>query len=232
MKSIKTRRTVPACLSYRKKGEIMKYTHVIWDFNGTILDDVDVCIDSVNVLLSARSMPLITSREYYCSIHSFPVTAYYERLGFDFSKESYDALAVEWVDQYLSRVPQAKLHKGALEMLEYMRQIGLGRVLLSATEEDMLKRQATELGIDRCFDEICGMDNIYAHGKKSLAQKWRAEHPNAVALFVGDTDHDLEVAQAIGADCVLFSGGHQSRERLLPAGYPVINQLDELKSFL
>ena len=29
----------------------MKYTHILWDWNGTLLDDVMISIDCVNVLL-------------------------------------------------------------------------------------------------------------------------------------------------------------------------------------
>ena len=47
--------------------------------------------------------------------------------------------------------------------------------------------------------------------------------------MVGDTDHDLEVANALGIRCVLFSGGHQPREKLAAAGAPVI---DDLRSLL
>ena len=124
------------------------------------------------------------------------------------------------------------VYPGVLEVIKDCRERGMVQVLLSATELGMLQRQVESLRIGDFFDEVCGMDNIYAHGKVSLGQKWRAEHPDAKVLFVGDTDHDLAVARVIGADCVLFSGGHQSRERLLANGCPVIDSFSELKSYL
>lgn len=210
----------------------MKYTHIIWDFNGTIFDDVDIGIESVNVLLAARHMPLITSRNYYRSVHSFPVIDYYRKIGFDFSKESFDDIAVEWVNEYLSRVPCAGVNPEALEMLGFVRTLGLKQILLSATELEMLKGQVADLGIEHYFDEICGMDNIYAHGKKSLAERWRREHPDAKALLIGDTDHDFEVACEMGADCILFAGGHQSREQFMSLDCAVVDSLLAVKSFL
>jgi len=210
----------------------MKYTHIIWDFNGTIFDDVDIGIESVNVLLAARHMPLIPSRDYYRSVHSFPVIDYYRKIGFDFSKESFDDIAVEWVNEYLSRVSRAGVNPEALEMLGFVRTLGLKQILLSATELEMLKGQVADLGIEHYFDEICGMDNIYAHGKKSLAERWRREHPDAKALLIGDTDHDFEVACAMGADCILFAGGHQSREQFMSLDCAVVDSLLAVKSFL
>ncbi len=44
-------------------------------------------------------------------------------------------------------------------------------------------------------------------------------------LFIGDTIHDHEVAKLIGADCVLVSNGHVSRERLKNTGAPVFEDL-------
>ncbi len=209
----------------------MNYTHIIWDFNGTLLNDVDIGIQSINILLKARGLNELDG-DIYREVSGFPIVDYYKRIGFDFSQEPYDKLALEWVAQYTSRMDEAKLYEGALDMLAYVRDGGVGQILLSATELNMLKDQVASLGIGAWFDEICGMDNVYAHGKRSLAERWRENHPSAKVLFVGDTDHDLEVAEAIGADCVLFSGGHQSRVRLVRLGYPVIDHLTELKNFL
>lgn len=210
----------------------MKYTHIVWDFNGTILDDVRICIESVNVLLEARGLAKLESTEAYRAVQEFPVIEYYKKIGFDFSKESFDDVAVEWVKEYMDRFPSTGTYAGVLDVVKDCAEQGARQVLLSATQLKMLQGQVKALGISDCFDEICGMDNIYAHGKISLAESWRASHPDAKVLFVGDTDHDLAVARAIGADCVLFSGGHQSRERLASLGAPVIDRFEELKAYL
>ena len=78
-----------------------KYTHVIWDFNGTVLDDVRACINSMNALLAARGLPLLTE-ERYKKVFGFPVEEYYGRLGLDLAAEDFKTvLAPEWVEQYL-----------------------------------------------------------------------------------------------------------------------------------
>ena len=55
----------------------MDYTHILWDFNGTILDDVSVGINAINVLLKRRKMPIIFSQEEYRAKFCFPVIDYY-----------------------------------------------------------------------------------------------------------------------------------------------------------
>ena len=81
----------------------------IWDFNGTILDDVEVGIRSVNHLLRERGLRTIESREAYRQIFGFPVEEYYRKLGFDFEKEPYEVIAPLWVEQYLKNVKDAPL---------------------------------------------------------------------------------------------------------------------------
>ena len=151
----------------------MKYTDIIWDFNGTILDDVEAGIISVNKLLSSRGLPTIPEH------------------------------------------------------------------VLSATELSMLKNQLFELGIADRFSSVYGLDNIHASSKTELAKRWREENPDAVALFIGDTEHDFVTAKTIGCDCALVCGGHQSKEKLIGCAgafvfedvYALLSSLDENASF-
>ena len=209
----------------------MKYTHLIWDFNGTVLDDVEIGIASANALLARCGLSPIPSVEYYRSVFGFPVRDYYRRLGIDFSKTSFEELAPIWVEEYLSRVDKASLYDGVLETLVQLKRKGVRQILLSATEIDMLKGQLEALGIESYFDGIFGADNIHASSKKKQAEMWCLENPSAKPLFFGDTNHDFEVAEAVGGDCILFSGGHQSEERLLEIGCPVVRRISDIVSY-
>ena len=60
------------------------HTHLIWDFNGTILQDMDLGIRCTNTMLTERGLPVIPSVEAYREIFGFPIDEYYRRLGFDF----------------------------------------------------------------------------------------------------------------------------------------------------
>lgn len=208
----------------------MKYTDIIWDFNGTILDDVSAGILSVNKLLSDRGLPTICDKDYYRSVFTFPIIEYYRALGFDFDVEPYEVLAPLWVAEYLKNSKNSTLKEGFFEALESFACLGLRQHVLSATECSMLRKQLLELGIDTHFDSICGLDNIHASSKTALALRWRDEHPNAVPLFIGDTEHDFETAKAIGCDCALVCDGHQSKERLMSCEGAYL--FDSLSDFL
>lgn len=210
----------------------MRYTHCIWDFNGTILNDMSAGIRAVNELLGKRELPQILSIEQYRSIFGFPVKSYYETLGFDFSKEPYDKIAHEWVALYLEYVKDCSLCDGVAQTLEKFNSCGLEQVLLSATESDMLMGQIEELGLKDFFSEILGLDNIYAVSKLSMACEWKKRKPDITAFMIGDTEHDFAVATAMGVDCYLVCAGHQSRARLEKLGVPVFDDLYELTEFL
>ena len=192
----------------------MRYTDVIWDFNGTILDDVAAGIASVNKMLSDRSLPTIKDKEHYRKIFRFPIIEYYRSLGFDFDAEPYSVLAPIWVAEYLKNSKSSPIRAGFIEAFEFFKQNGARQYVLSATELNMLKAQLAELGIAKLFDGVYGLDNIHAHSKTELAVEWRREHPDAKILFIGDTEHDHDTAVAMGADCALVCGGHQERAKL------------------
>lgn len=211
----------------------MKYTHIIWDFNGTIFADMDAGIISVNKMLEERGLPIIQSIEHYREIFDFPIIDYYKGLGFDFEKESYeDVLAPMWVELYNINACNSKLVDGVKETIEKIGEMGRVQSVISACEKGMLDRYLKKLGVYGYFEEILGLDNIHAGSKTHIARTWKENHPDAKILFIGDTTHDAQTAAVMGGDCVLFCGGHQSREKLLATGHPVIEKMSELIDFI
>lgn len=209
------------------------HTHLIWDFNGTILQDVDLGIRCTNTMLAARNLAVIPTVEAYREVFGFPIDDYYRRMGFDFEKEDYDTvLAPEWVAMYLAGEPTCPMMEGAAEAIAAVKAMGIPQILLSATEIDMLTGQLNRLGIYEEFQEVIGLDNIHARSKKAQALAWKERNPDARPLFVGDTLHDADVAAAVGGDCVLYCGGHQSYDRLATTGCPVVRDIREIVAYL
>lgn len=191
-----------------------RYTHLVWDFNGTLIDDVSSDFAAANRLLKNHGLPEMKTVSEYRAIFGFPVADYYRRLGFDFSKVPFAQLAREWWADYSSRAETARLYPEVPKILRAVKERGIGQIVLSATEREMLQKQLDGLGIADAFDEILGADNTHAYGKTDLARQWKEKHPNAVPIMIGDTDHDAETARAMGADIILLTCGHQAREKL------------------
>lgn len=210
----------------------MRFDRVIWDFNGTILDDVETGVISADRLLAAHGLPQLKTREKYLSVFGFPIIDYYRRIGFDFDKTPFSVLANEWVEIYLDEVKNAPLRDGIRDVITAFRNSGLKQTVLSMTEASMLDYQLDLLGVKELFDEICGLDDIYAKSKLSLAAKWRDDHKNESAVFIGDTSHDAKSAEIIGAECILLSGGHELREGLIKNRATVFDTPAEILDFV
>ncbi len=209
-----------------------RYDYCIWDFNGTILDDVELGINSVNSLLAERGIPIIPSREAYRNTFDFPIIDYYKKLGFDFSCESYECVAKLWVDNYLNARDTAKLFPDVQKALDFFDACGMKQTVLSASERDMLLEQLSELGISERFEEILGIDNIYGDSKLALAAKWRKEHPTESVMFIGDTTHDCETARLLGAECYIITAGHHSPTRFEGREAILFSSLAELIEYI
>jgi phosphoglycolate phosphatase len=206
----------------------MTYSHILWDFNGTILNDVETGIKSANVLLSRRNMKTIENTAGYHKVFCFPIIRYYQNLGLNLEKEPFEDLAVEWMEQYLIYSKSAKLYDGIIDILTYIKDSKIPQIILSATEKDMLKDQLTSLGILNYFDDFLGLDNIHAYSKVDIAKEWLERVKPEKAVLIGDTVHDYETATQIGADCILIANGHQCKDTLLSCGVPVYDTIRDL----
>ena len=109
------------------------------------------------------------------------------------------------------------------ETLKRLKRAGIRLTVLSASEHGMLCRQLRQRGVYGLFDEVLGLGDFRAQDKLGIAREWCARTRPARALMIGDTDHDALAARAMGADCVLLTGGHQSRAVLLRTGFDVLD---------
>lgn len=206
-----------------------KYKHIIWDWNGTILDDIDLCLSVANNLFRKKNIPSIT-KERYMSIFTIPVKDYYIAAGFDFEKESFEVVGKEWMDEYENRKYECNLQAGLVQVLQKFHKAGIGQSVLSAYKQERLEEMINKFGLNKYFEHVVGLDNIYAASKLHLGKQLinLLGNGHGETLMIGDTVHDYEVAKDMGADCILIASGHQNRDVLLETGAIVYNSLSEI----
>jgi len=212
--------------SFSLKESLNSANLIIWDWNGTLLDDTLYNLECMNTLLQKYGVaPLTLSR--YREIFNFPVEDYYSVAGFDFSKTPFEVLSVEFIDMYQSNLHTLSLKPDSKFILEQFSRQGKAQVLLSATELQNLLAQVRPHNIEHYFNEIIGLDNIHAESKVEMAVHWAEKHSieKGRTIMIGDTEHDFEVSQALGIPCILLADGHHSRERLEKTGAPVLDGL-------
>ena len=197
----------------------MEYKNVVWDWNGTLLDDVRISVDTINRMLGQKNLKQMTV-DNYKSIFGFPVKAYYELIGFDFSRDDWEKVSIDFVNTYNTLAKDVTLTSGVTSVLSGLREIGVRQYVLSALQEDLLEEMLERFGIRDYFEGVCGSDNIYADGKVVRGERMLQVYPidPRETLMVGDTLHDAEVAEALGFGIRLYAGGHNSAERLREKG--------------
>jgi len=208
-------------------------TTIIWDWNGTLLDDAGICLESINKMLKTRNMSEL-SIEKYREVFTFPVIDYYKKVGFDFQKEVWETVAMEFINLYLSALPGCNLTPFATETLSLFKKRGFRQAIISAMQHETLLKSVSELGISQYFEYIGGIGDHYAGGKIDNARDYLSIaglNPAQITL-IGDTIHDSEVAAELQCRCILVTTGHQSSARLRSTGLPVIENLSEIESIL
>jgi len=126
---------------------------IIWDWNGTLLNDVDICLECINSLLAKRRHPEL-NREKYVQIFTFPVRDYYVKAGFDFTHESFDKIAIEFIQAYHQKLPDANIFPDVTGVLQTFQKNNFLQVIVSAMEHQSLVKSVEEKGIEEYFEII------------------------------------------------------------------------------
>ena len=208
--------------------------HIIWDWNGTIVDDAWLFVELMNRVLKKRNLATINVAKYQKTF-CFPLEKYYERLGFNFQDEPYNIPSTEFIDLYNQEKYRPKLYSGIINMLIKLKENNITNYLLSAQNHESLLDLVHFYQLEEFFEVVQGTDNIHARGKALLARNimmTKKITPNEV-LFVGDTNMDIEIAQNNKSQILAITFGHQSIDRF-PEGEKItlIKTLAQLHSCL
>ena len=202
--------------------------YIIFDWNGTLIDDAFVFVNVLNVLLKRRGLEgvnLHRYRELFC----FPIKSFYKQIGLDVSDAAFTQLKIEFVKEYNKRQYDAELFINTKSILQKLHNNKL-LFVLSASNQNTLNRLIRHYKIQQYFQHVVGVDNDIADGKIEQGKKLIKKIGGSIhdAVLVGDTDHDYEVATNLEIDSILISHGHQSGARLGNLNARVVESLDQL----
>lgn len=187
---------------------------ILWDWNGTLVADVGHVVNMNNLIFARHGISPMTAEDYR-RLFRHPVHEFYYDLGV--TPEDFPIIAKEWNAAYVAGFDCVPLAPGVVEALRRFRAAGHRQVIISASQVDQLKAQVVRFPeLEGMFDEVIGLDNVYAVSKVHLAQEYLARTGGSAAdtVFLGDTTHDAETAAGIGCRCYLIEGGHQERSVL------------------
>ena len=210
-----------------------RFKHVIWDWNGTLLNDAWLCLEVINRQLAQRHLPIVTYSEYQ-EAFGFPIRNYYHRLGFEFGDEIFEDVAQEFIDDYERHRAECHLQPQVLEILDRVTAAGCGQSILSMYQQDALLEVTTTFGIATRMQHVVGLDTHYAVSKLDIGRRLieQINCPLDRIALIGDTDHDSDVATALGIPCALVPGGHQAFHRLAECDATRLDSLEAVAEWL
>lgn len=202
---------------------------ILFDWNGTLLDDLDYTFQTVTKVQQSYDIKPLADVEAYKSVFGFPIKDYYERAGFDFSKIDWDECGHRFMDAYVNGFNKTRLNPQAVMVLRQAKEANVGCYILSATKLDLLKAQVESFPeLNGLIDGVYGIGDIFASSKAGAAREFLSTCLCWDEIYmVGDTEHDLECANKIGARCILYDGGHQSRQILEKHHAAIVSSLLE-----
>ena len=200
-------------------------THLVWDWNGTLLDDVGLMVEATNAALGSVGRPSLTVEEYQRGYRA-PIESYHRKLlGRSLGTAQFTRLNRLLHTYYRDRLTRCPLAPDAVEALNAWTGT---QSLLSQFYYEYLLLLVNQHGLTRYFSRIDGLHEKPGATRKSGHLK---THLDALSLaggdcvLIGDSLDDAAAARAVGAACVLYAGGFNHAEQLAATGLPVATTL-------
>jgi phosphoglycolate phosphatase-like HAD superfamily hydrolase len=202
-------------------------THLVWDWNGTLLNDMSLVVAATNAAFATVGGAPVSVHEHRARFRR-PVSSYYaEVLGRTIDAEEFGRLDKIFHDAYRIGLTTCEL---ATDAVSAMRSWVGSQSLLSMWFHDELVPTVETHGLTGMFRRVDGL-------RSAVGGDHKAEHlvrhldeldiAGSSAVLIGDSIDDADAASAAGARCVLYTGGFTDPDRLRASGLPVADSLTE-----
>lgn len=116
------------------------WKYILWDWNGTILDDFDYNYNIINALLASRYLPQV-SVEKYKTVFCFPIKEFYRKIGFNCELIEYYKLIADYQQAYEANINKVKITKGIYETMKMLHSLKIKQIIFSACNKSTIQRQ-------------------------------------------------------------------------------------------
>jgi len=215
------------------KQRLNEIKHILWDWNGTLINDAEYCSEIISSLLYKHGLNKISINEYR-DLFCFPVERFYDLLGLKGRGVSFEETSRSFIEEYQKGWFNCALHKNAEFVLREIDAFGIKQSVVTAGDKRLIGNYVSHFGISHYFESLNGTDNILAAGKIDVAINYmrRESLDGSNVILIGDTVHDEEVAKEIDSSVLLYAHGHNSKDKLMLNDTTVINNLADVLDFL
>lgn len=200
--------------------------HVIWDWNGTLADDLPAVVDSVNLSLASIGEAPITADDYR-NHYTRPVRLFYDRLlRRAVTDTEWASIDMTFHNAYAALANHVPLAADARDAIEAVASAGASQSILSMWWHDDLLPEVRRHGLEGFMVRVDGNTKDAGETKQRLLEIHLQELATGNgAVMVGDAMDDARAALDIGIPCVLYDGGSHHRPELERLGVPVADSL-------
>jgi len=209
----------------------VRIRHIVWDWNGTLLDDTALTVRSARAALAAIGHPRQVSVADWRRIATRPLCIVYEQLvDGPLTSDQWQVVETVWARTYLDGLSGVGLNPTARAALAEAHARGITQSIVSLHTETELRAHVAALGMTDLFTHVTGSHGNWGGHRPSKAAEVRSQLadldlPPSQALMIGDMEDDAREAGEAGTAVVLVPTGDTSEERLLASGYPVADSL-------
>jgi len=208
--------------------------HIVWDWNGTLFDDLHIVVDAVNTSLARFGEGPIDA-DAYRAHYRRPVPLFYESLlGRTIDEAMWHTIDEEFHRAYHASLDQAGLAPDAIQAVDAVVRAGGTQSVLSMWWHDQLVPAVRAFGLDDRMIAVDGHRGAPGETKaEHLAhhvERLNLAHPGLsddTVVAIGDITDDAVAAGAVGMGCVLYDSGSQPRSVLEGERVPVADSLLE-----
>lgn len=202
--------------------------HILWDWNGTLLNDAPFCLEIINGFLEKSGKNHI-SIEQYRNIYQFPIRKYYEEIGISKTEAEFYEIGADFIKYYEAGKNKCSIFNDAVVSISKLKSAGYKNSVLSAYTQDRLENMLKQFSLFEFMDYVTGVNNIYGEGKIETGINFIKKTGISCdeTILVGDSVHDFEVASAMGIKAVLIARGHQSETKLKETGSKIYLSIEE-----
>ncbi len=209
-----------------------RYQQIIWDWNGTILDDTHVAFGCICQLLQDEGKPIIDF-DYFTRNIKFPLDKFYVEIGLFNDQTDF----TEWEDKFhllydAQVLSEARLHHQIEQIIEDIYQADIPQTILSARDHQSLQRDVAHFGLTKYFNVVQGSQPKLSYKGKLEYARDILHSESGLKLLIGDTLHDYEIAKALEIDCLLVAQGINHYDLLNTSGAKVLKSHNEIYHFV
>lgn len=211
----------------------MRYSAVIFDFDGTICDTGEGILKSAKYALEAFGYNAPDYEELTCFIGPPLLITFQEKFGADAARA--DELVKKFRERYTNKgVFESKLYDGIKELLISLKKDNIKIGIASSKPQEYIETLLDHFGIKSYFDVICGVTfTADCESKASIIARCQKELNIAgnECIMVGDKKYDIEGAKTNLIDSVGVLWGYGTKFEHIEAGAKfIVDKIEDIEA--